>query len=347
MQNAPTVRPLAPLGKLGGTYGRLWVALHLPSADKSHVDAPASAKATSANAATPQASDIASLSGQSCRAERALAQKGPAKTKKPRRAIFKSEAMALGVGVGVLLLLGACSSPAVGVPLFLPPGCTPAHSAPPGWADRLLGAYADEHDAYAARLRALPPVLARAIGLNATLLAVGRAAHANTAALWTLLGAAGAAAEPVRALGAAARSSSCCGAADRSGDAYASASAVLAHLSRDWAEGSSAARASAALVRLLARYVRSPAHAARARVLVPGAGACGLAVALAAAGYTVEANDSSLLMLRAAQGLLALGRAGAPCSAPLALWPAALADANVRARAAQLRPVRVLSLIHI
>lgn len=218
-------------------------------------------------------------------------------------------------------------------PLFLPPGCTVEQSLPDGWEERLLAGYAAEHADFARRLGSLPAPIARAVGLNATLLAVSRAVAENTHILRALLGAAPA---PIAALGDAPRSTLCC-AADQPSP-YASASDVLAHLARDWAAGSPAASVSAALARLLAHHL----PAARSRVLVLGAGGCGLAVALADAGFTVEANDSSLPVLRAVQALLLLGRgADKPCPPPLAVRAAVLADANVRWRAAQLRPARV------
>lgn len=240
--------------------------------------------------------------------------------------------------LGLVILLGAFGAVQALPPLFLPPGCAPARFAPAVWAERLLAEYDEEHAEFARRFRALPPTLAEAIGLNATLLAVTSAVAENGRALSALLNAAP---EPVRALGDATASADCC---VELGVSYASAADVLAHLARDWAVGSPAASASAALAQLLSRYL--PAR--QSRVLVPGAGGCRLAVALAELGFTVEANDSSLPMLRAVQALLMLGsrtNRSPACHSPIPIRAAVLTDANVRWRAAQLHPAHVTACV--
>mmetsp|Transcript_44093 Transcript_44093/g.101925 ORF Transcript_44093/g.101925 Transcript_44093/m.101925 type:complete len:354 (+) Transcript_44093:854-1915(+) len=124
---------------------------------------------------------------------------------------------------------------------------------------------------------------------------------------------------------------------------YTSTTDVIAHLARDWgASNAPSLRAYRALASLLARHVPPrPRRGGRARVLVPGAGACGLAFALAEEGYVVEANDASLPMLSAVRALLSCADAPAPCPESYALHPHVLTDVNVRDRAAQLIPTIV------
>lgn len=204
---------------------------------------------------------------------------------------------------------------------FAPPGCASREWAPQDWAAEVIREYADERATLLARFQSLTPDVADALGLNASMQQLVTASEANERALRSMLRL-----PPcVHALSMAdtpfVPRSAACGRRGDAGTAYTRARDVLSLLVRDWGPDPAARRLAAQLVGLLTRFLPP----ASSHVHVPAAGACGLAYALAARGFRVDASDASLPVLAAAYSVLSGARER--------VHPLAHADADLWRRA--------------